>query len=92
MTRQGEIIVQVKRAAKDKYAWPGGYPLYVIMHDCEAICCDCAKRNLGQIARDTASALGDSWRAETVAINWEEADLYCAHCNARIESAYAESK
>jgi len=90
MTKQGEIIVQVKRAAKEQYAWPGGYPLFIIMHDCEALCCDCAKRNLGQIARDTSQRNRDSWQAETVAINWEDADLYCVHCSKRIESAYAE--
>ncbi len=89
MTKQGEIIVQVKRATKEPYAWPGGYPLYVVMHDCEALCCDCAKRNLGQIARDTANKLQDSWRAETVAVNWENVDLYCSQCSKQIESAYA---
>ena len=90
MTKQGEIITQVKRAAKECYAWPGGYPLFIIMHDCEAICVACAKRNLGQIARDTSQCNRGSWQAETVAINWEDADLYCVQCSKRIESAYAE--
>jgi hypothetical protein len=88
MTKQGEIIVSVKRAAKEKYAWPGGYPLFVVMHDCEALCCACAKRNLGQIAWATRSQLGDSWQAEGVEVNWEDGALYCAHCSQLIESAY----
>lgn len=92
MTRQGNIIVQVKRAAKETYAWPGGYPLYVIMYDCAPLCCECAKQNLGQIARDTANKLRDSWHAECVAINWDDPDLYCDHCSERIESAYAEGR
>ena len=88
MTKQGEIIMQVKCAAKEHYAWPGGYPLYVVMLDCEALCCDCAKRNLGQIARDTAQQTSDIWQAEGVGINWEDAEMRCCHCNELIGSAY----
>ena len=90
MTKQGAIIAEVKRATKEQYAWPGGYPLYVVMRDCAALCCACAKRNLGQIARDTANKSMDSWQADHVAVNWEDADLYCDQCNEHIESAYAE--
>jgi hypothetical protein len=27
---------------------------------------------------------------EALDVNWENPDLYCDHCGARIESAYAE--
>jgi hypothetical protein len=30
---------------------------------------------------------GMSWHLE---VNWEDPDLFCDHCGARIESAYAE--
>lgn len=54
MTKQGEIIVQVKRAAKEQYAWPGGYPLFIAMEDGAALCTDCAKKELGLIAAATS--------------------------------------
>ena len=87
MTYQGEIIVQVKRAAKEQYAWPGGYPLFVILTD-GALCTKCAKKELGLIAQSTASRSRDGWQALGVDINWEDSELYCDHCNRLIEAAY----
>lgn len=91
MTKTGQIIVDVKQAAKNKYAWPGAYPLYIIMSDCEVICPACAKDNIGAIAHATAHHLRDGWAVVGVDVNWEDDNLYCAHCNARIESAYGEN-
>ena len=34
------------RTAAQKYAWPGGYPMYVIMADGESLYPDCLKENL----------------------------------------------
>jgi hypothetical protein len=31
-----------------------------------------------------------SWVAAGADVNWENPDLYCAHCGERIKSAYAE--
>jgi hypothetical protein len=90
MTKQGQIIVDVKNAAKNKYAWPGGYPLCVVMSDGEVICTTCAKDNLSTIAHSTAHHLRGDWQAIGVEVNWEDTSLYCAHCNNRIESAYGE--
>lgn len=90
MTKQGEIIVQVKKAAKEQYAWPGGYPLFIVLSDGAALCTACAKKELGLIATATAQNYRDGWKAEGVDVNWEDADLYCDHCSTRIESAYAE--
>ncbi len=92
MTRTGNILVTVKRAAKEKYAWPGGYPMYIVMDDGEALCCDCANKELGRIAGSTARRDQDGWAALGVDINWEDSSLFCCHCNARIESAYAEDE
>lgn len=36
---------------------------------------------------------GDSlqWRIDAVEVNWEQDDLFCAHCGENIESAYGEN-
>lgn len=88
MTRAGEIIVNVKRATREPYAWPGGYPLYIVMSDGAALCTDCAKKELGLIAAATSQGYQDGWKAEGVDINWEDTELYCDHCGNHIESAY----
>jgi hypothetical protein len=61
------------------YAWPGGYPLFYIDEENNVLCPDCANKN-------------DEFDKPIVAAdaNWEDPDLYCDHCSARIESAYAE--
>lgn len=92
MKRTNNMLDQARHAARNKYAWPGGYPLALLMADGECICPDCAKREWKQVARATKAKLSDwpdkQWRVEDVFINWEDDDLYCAHCNEKIESAY----
>ena len=71
------------------YAWPGGYPLHAITSDCAALCKECCKTE----SRSIGSTYGaDGWTIEALAVNWENARLYCDHCNNRIESAYAEDE
>ncbi len=89
MTRRGQILVDIKRAVKDKFAWPGGYPLFIILADGESLCVNCGKENLGLIAIDT-QPFGGSWRALGIDINWEDSALRCVHCSKLIESAYNE--
>jgi hypothetical protein len=66
------------------YAWPGGYPIYYLAADNGVLCPKCA--NDYKPGRDTQEQL------EPVAygVNWEDSELFCEHCNTRIESAYAE--
>ena len=88
-----DILKEVKNAIRNKYAWPGGYPLFVVLADGEALSCDAARENWRQIVSATISGTVlpyDSWRAAGVEINWEDTDLFCAHSGARIESAYGE--
>jgi hypothetical protein len=79
----------VKRAVREKYAWPGGYPMYLIFTDGDSICIECARKEFKQICRDTKDKSGN-WEALGYDINWEDTDLYCCHCNNRIESAYGD--
>lgn len=85
-----ETLRQVKRAIRQPYAWPGGYPLYVVLADGEALSCEAARQEWRQIVFATLHGLRDGWRALGAEINWEDTALYCAHTGERIESAYGE--
>lgn len=89
MTKQGQIIVGIKQVATHHYTGPGGYPLFVLMHDGEALCAQCAEENLGLIVAATANVGTDlQWEALGQDVNWEDESLFCAHCNQSIEVAY----
>ena len=75
-----------------QYAWPGGYPMYFIMDDSEPMCFDCARAEYRLISRSTARRYIDGWRVVACEANWEDSDLYCAHCNKPIESAYGSDE
>lgn len=80
---------QLKGFIRQPYAWPGGYPLYLIMQDGEPLCNKCAKDNFRQII-SASKYMNKSWVAYAVDVNWEDATLYCSHCGELIESAYGE--
>ncbi len=65
------------------FAWPGGYPIYYLADDGEALCPDCANLPEAHEGGD-----GDGWRLEGQGVHWEGEPLSCAHCNREIESAY----
>jgi len=90
MTNIKEKMKHIKYAIRRKYAWPGGYPLYLVMSDGEGMCIDCGRSNYRLIARETVDGTRGGWRAAAAAINWEDTNLICCHCNKRIESAYGE--
>lgn len=70
----------------EKWAWPGGYPLFYVCKDNEPICPACCNR---EIARTADPARDDpQWTIVGVDINYEDEDLYCSHCAEHIESAY----
>ena len=76
----------------EKYAWPGGYPMFLVMKDGEAVCMDCAAKNEELILRATNDGYETDWIAIGVEVNWEDTDLLCVHCSERIESAYGEEE
>jgi hypothetical protein len=81
--------LKLREAIRTKYAWPGGYPMYVIMGDGAELCMDCARSEYRQIARANKYGLRDGWKPEGVDINYEH-EIYCAHCNKQIETAYGD--
>ena len=84
--------LNLRQAIRSKYAWPGGYPLFLVMTDGGALCMDCARAEYKQIARSNRDNARDGWTPAGAEINWEDASLYCDHCSKRIESAYAEDE
>jgi hypothetical protein len=70
------------------YAWPGGYPMALLMADGEVIDARAARENYRLIRRATE---GD-WRPAAVFIHWEGEPLICAHSGRMIESAYGDEE
>lgn len=89
-TRNIEVLRDVKQAIREPYAWPGGYPKYIIMSDGGALSVDAARQEFRSICWSTLNDARDGWQAAAVDINWEDPELYCDHTGKRIESAYAE--
>jgi hypothetical protein len=85
-------LKQLKEALRNgPYAWPGGYPLYFIAGDFEALSFKAVQDNLKEAMRQTYDPKhGREWRIVGVHVNWEDQHLYCAHTNERIPSAYGE--
>ena len=84
-------LQQTKQAIRNKYAWPGGYPLFILTSDGAALCTKCARQEWRQICESTIGKHRLSgWSVEGADVNWEDTDLYCDHCNEQIESAYGE--
>jgi len=85
--------LDLKNLIRQPYAWPGGYPRYAIMADCEALCVKCCKSEFKLILKETRDkGTRSGWCFYGVDINWEDNDLYCVHCGDRIESAYGDDE
>jgi hypothetical protein len=85
-------ISDFRRAMRNgPYVWPGGYPLYFVCADGEALSFKAAReerRNILQALSWNDNSSG--WRVVGVDVNWEDAELVCAHSGERIQSAYAD--
>ena len=72
------------------YAWPGGYPLFFLCHDGEAMSFDSVRETLHLVMQAIQDRGNSGWRVIGCDINYEDNDLYCAHSGKKIESAYGE--
>jgi hypothetical protein len=66
------------------FAWPGGYPLALLMADGEVIDSLSARLNYRLIRRAQAR----DWTPVEVFVHWEGDALICAESGRAIESAY----
>lgn len=84
-------IKQLKQQLRSgQYAWPGGYPLYFLASDGEALSFEAVRENFRAVIESMRDRSNDGWRVIGCDVNWEDDSLYCGHTGARIASAYAE--
>ena len=82
-------ISDFRRAVRNgPYAWPGGYPLYFVCSDGEALSFAAAKQERRLILEALRDNDRSGWRVVGVDTNWEDAELRCAHTGELIEAAY----
>lgn len=84
---QNFVDPRIERKEWETWAWPGGYPVYYTCEDGGVLCPVCANENLKLTSDPEAEP---DWRLVAADINYEDADMYCDHCNKPIESAYGE--
>jgi hypothetical protein len=82
------VLQSVREFIRQPYAWPGGYPKFLVMDDGETICATCARAEYRQISNATRHGLRDGWQAGAVALHMEGEPLQCGHCSGEIFSAY----
>jgi hypothetical protein len=87
-----ERINALKSIVRHPYVWPGGYPLFAVMSDGDALCAACCKAEYKLILSTTRSDDRSGWNLAGIEVNWEDTDLYCAHCSDVIQSAYGEQE
>lgn len=85
-----EILASVRDFIRQPFAFPGGYPKVLVMHDGETLCPQCAKAEYRQISNATRHALRWGWAAAGVDLHMEGSAAICAHCGDSIESAYGD--
>ena len=91
MTMLVNNISDLRRAYRHgAYAWPGGYPTYFLCDDGEGLCRACAVKERRNILESVAHKTNDGWRVVALDINYEDSQLFCAHCGEQIESAYGD--
>lgn len=80
----------IRRGMRARYAWPGGYPLSLIMTDGGILCWRCASAHKAMIVRDTRYRLKAGWDAVGWGVIWE-GEHWCDHCGDLVEAAYPDT-
>lgn len=84
------ILALVKRVARDRYAWPGGYELFAITSDGGTLCNDCCRKEFRNIAHSTIGNYRDGWQCEAIDATCNiDSELNCDHCGRTIHDPEA---
>jgi len=67
-----------------KFCSVGGYPIFYVSDEGDAICPDCVQED--QDGEEQELCITGH------VVNWEDSSLFCVQCNKRIESAYADDE
>lgn len=70
------------------YAWPGGYPLYLVTSDGGTLHLKCAREMARWVIEGVRDQDNCGWNVVACEINDEDNTLCCDHCNERIEASY----
>lgn len=89
---RNQTLMAVREFIRQPFAFPGGYPLVLVMSDGGTLCASCARDNYKLISYATRHAMRDGWEAEGVQAHWEGAPECCDNCGAETESAYGEGE
>lgn len=83
-----DMIVRIKEEGVEfpSHAWPGGYPIFYVTKDNGVLCPDCCNKHREQCLDFENNDGGFSVVAGDV--NYEDPNLFCWHCNKRVEAAY----
>lgn len=73
------------------YAWPGGYPMYFVAADGNALSFDAVHQEIKQVMRALRHPGTDrNWQIIGVDVNWEDESLFCSHSGQLIPCAYPQ--
>lgn len=73
---------------KNRYSWPGGYALALVMDDGQCVCPECVTENFRTISVDVRMGIKSGWYPVGVACeaNADSAE-FCACCESEIWEA-----
>jgi hypothetical protein len=86
--RNLKALQEARSVAREPYAWPGGYPRFLVTSDGGCLCPACVRREFHKIASAAMDNRNDGWKPQGSSINYEDKGLVCDHCNRLIPSAY----
>ncbi len=87
--RNIDSVADLKATLRNgEHAWPGGYPMYFITSDGEALSFTTVRKEFQRIASSIRDKANDGWRVVGCDINYEDNDLVDSHTGEPIESAH----
>lgn len=79
----------IEYAARNPYAFPGGWAGILITSDGDVLCSKCTRDNYRQIREATRAGDRSGWAAVAVTCTqFDEHDLNCANCNAELVACW----
>jgi hypothetical protein len=82
------LIEMVRQLIDHPHAWPGGYHRVLLMEDGGTLCLACTKAEYANIKDSAENDIHDGWLPAATFVNWEDQELYCAHCGNKIPAEY----
>ena len=87
LANAGYYAIRLDHKEWERWAWPGGYPIYYLCADGGVLCSKCANE---QIKLTSDPEIDHQWQIVVADINYEDPYLVCDHCGEFCESAYGE--